>query len=63
MSKEREDMEAPEFVTKSLTYNEQRTVYRALVDGVSESKLAVYYETTLTEIRAVKLIGKDKEWK
>lgn len=64
MPEGRTDMIAPDIEQPiNLSDSEQRAVYREFCLGGSESKLANYFNTTVTNIRRAVQKGKDKKWK
>lgn len=64
MEREREDMVAPDAsVPNNLTDGEQRAVYRYLQGGASETALADYFNTTVSDIRNANERGNRYKWK
>jgi hypothetical protein len=63
MKQEREELTAPDIPKpKSLDIKECCWVYREIKLGTPKSKLAVYFNITMTEIEMVEDIGKQLKW-
>lgn len=64
MKKQREDFDPPEIEAASVLNDaEHVVVYRELMEGASETALAIYFNTTIREIRVAKERGDYLKWR